>query len=195
MATNKKINEPNGVYFITYTCAQWLPLFKITNAYDSVYKWFDVLKKEGHHIVGYVIMPNHIHILIAFSTSKKSINIIIGEGKRFLAYEIIRVLSLKNEQALLEKLSREVRPSKKKINKNHQVFERSFDWKDCYSIKFMKQKVNYIHLNPCKKGLAKLPEDYLHSSARYYFTGVQGVYPVITYMELQDIDLTKPILK
>jgi hypothetical protein len=59
----------------------------------------------------------------------------------------------------------------------------------------MKQKVNYIHLNPCKKGLAKLPEDYLHSSAKYYFTGVQGIYPVITYMELQDIDLTKPELK
>jgi hypothetical protein len=55
--------------------------------------------------------------------------------------------------------------------------------------------VNYIHLNPCKKGLAKLPEDYLHSSAKYYFTGVQGIYPVITYMELQDIDLTKPELK
>jgi REP element-mobilizing transposase RayT len=195
MATNKKINEPNGVYFITFTCAQWLPLFKITNAFSSVYKWFDVLNKAGHHIVGYVIMPNHIHILIAFCTSKKSINNIIGEGKRFLAYEIIRVLFLKNEHALLEKLSKEVRPSKKKINKKHQVFERSFDWKECYSINFMKQKVNYIHLNPCKKGLAKLPEDYLHSSAKYYFTGVQGIYPVITYMELQDIDLTKPELK
>jgi hypothetical protein len=37
---------------------------------------------------------------------------------------------------------------------------------------------------------SELPEDYLHSSACYYYTGVQGVYPVITYMELQDIDLT-----
>ena len=45
-----------------------------------------------------------------------------------------------------------------------------------------------------QKGLAQLPEDYMHSSATYYFTGKQGVYPVITYMELQDIDLTSSSL-
>lgn len=54
----------------------------------------------------------------------------------------------------------------------------------------MKQKTDYIHLNPCKAGLVKLPENYMHSSATYYYTGKQGIYPVITYMELQDIDLT-----
>jgi hypothetical protein len=54
----------------------------------------------------------------------------------------------------------------------------------------MKQKTDYMHKNPCKAGMVSLPEDYTHSSARYYYTGIQGVYPVITYMELQDIDLT-----
>ena len=43
--------------------------------------------------------------------------------------------------------------------------------------------------NPCKKGLAVLPEDYEHSSASYYFTGLHRNCAVITYMELQDIDL------
>ena len=47
-----------------------------------------------------------------------------------------------------------------------------------------------MHLNPCKAGLVKLPEEYAHSSAKYYYTGEQGVYPVLTYMELQDIDLS-----
>lgn len=54
----------------------------------------------------------------------------------------------------------------------------------------MKQKADYIHENPCKAGLVNLPEEYKHSSARYYYTGTQGEYPVITCMELQDIDLT-----
>ena len=53
----------------------------------------------------------------------------------------------------------------------------------------MAAKVSYIHNNPCKARLVSKPEDYLHSSAGYYFTGIQGFYPVVTYMELQDVDL------
>lgn len=32
--------------------------------------------------------------------------------------------------------------------------------------------------------------DYLHSSAKFYFTGEQGIYPVTNSGELNDIDLT-----
>lgn len=49
-----------------------------------------------------------------------------------------------------------------------------------------------IHFNPCKGNkLIELPEQYEHSSAKYYFTGEQGIYPVTYFMELQDIDLTR----
>ncbi|MBA3674785.1 MAG: transposase [Chitinophagaceae bacterium] len=51
---------------------------------------FNYLKEKGHYIAGYVIMPNHIHALLAFSKTDKKINKIIGNGKRFLAYEIIK---------------------------------------------------------------------------------------------------------
>jgi hypothetical protein len=49
-------------------------------------------------------------------------------------------------------------------------------------------------LNPCKSipKLAELPEQYQHSSAKFYITGEQGVYNVTSYMELMDIDLTAP---
>jgi REP element-mobilizing transposase RayT len=50
---------------------------------------FDVLKKNGHYITGYFIMPNHVHATIAFRKTKKSINKIVGDGKRFIGYEII----------------------------------------------------------------------------------------------------------
>ncbi len=52
-------------------------------------------------------------------------------------------------------------------------------------------KIDYIHHNPYEANMpgVKFPEEYLHSSATYYYTGCQGVYPVITYMELQDTDL------
>jgi len=53
-----------------------------------VYNWFDHLKGKGHFISGYVIMPNHIHTLIAFRNTGQAINTIVGNGKRFIAYEI-----------------------------------------------------------------------------------------------------------
>ena len=60
-----------------------MPLLEQTNSYDLIYKWFDYLKQQNHRIAGYVIMPNHIHVLIDFVTSTKKINTIIGDGKRF----------------------------------------------------------------------------------------------------------------
>jgi len=56
----------NNIYFITFTFYKWLPLIEKTNAYDAVYKWFDVLQAKGVSIAGYVIMPNHVHVLLHF---------------------------------------------------------------------------------------------------------------------------------
>ena len=92
-----------GLYFITFTCHQWLPLIDYTNSYDVVYRWFDYLKTKNHDIIGYVIMPNHLHVMISFSKTEKSINKIIGDGKRFIAYEIIKRLEQKRIKAYTEK--------------------------------------------------------------------------------------------
>ncbi len=190
MSIGRKINEPNGIFFITFTCARWLPLFQQAEGYDAVYKWFDYLKEQRHHIAAYVIMPSHVHALIAFSSCPRSINSLIANGKRFMAYDLVHRLQVQENKTILEKLASWVNKTDRYKHKLHEVFEPSFDRKECRTLRFTQQKVEYIHQNPCKAGLARLPEDYLHSSARYYYTGEQGVYPVITYMELQDIDLT-----
>ena len=50
-----------------------------------------------------------------------------------------------------------------------------------------------MHTNPCKGkwNLVENPVDYMHSSAKFYITGEQGIYPVTNYMALEDIDLTQ----
>jgi REP element-mobilizing transposase RayT len=166
----------------------------MTNGYDIVYKWFDHLKSNGHYITGYVIMPNHVHALIAFrNTQGKSINSIIGNGKRFMAYEIVKRLEDKKSAELLEQLASYVNATDRLRGKQHEVFEPSFDWKECNSDKFIEQKLNYMHENPCRGdwNLASQPQDYVHSSARYYITGIQSIYEVTSHTELEDIDLTK----
>jgi hypothetical protein len=139
-------------------------------------------------------MPNHVHAIIAFGNTGKSINSIVGNGKRFMAYELVKLLKEKNKDDLLLQLEQMVNDTDKQGNKQHEVFEPSFDRKGCRTMEFTKQKLLYIHLNPCRYEtiLAQLPEDYLHSSAKYYYAGEQGIYPVTSYMELGDIDLATP---
>jgi hypothetical protein len=52
--------QKQGIYFITFTCHQWLPLIELSEGYGSVYNFFEVLKRKGHTLTGYVIMPNHL---------------------------------------------------------------------------------------------------------------------------------------
>jgi len=191
MPVRKTIPEKDGVFFITFTCARWLQLFAITNSYDVVYTWFNVLKNAGHYIIGYTIMPNHAHAVIAFRNTGKIINSIVANGKRFMAYDLVKALKEQGQYAILKQLEAWVNNTQKSDNKQHEVFEPSFDWKECRTEKFIVQKLNYIHNNPCVAGLCTLPEEYKHSSARFYLTGEQGIYPVTSFMELRDIDLTK----
>jgi REP element-mobilizing transposase RayT len=184
MGIRKSTIQQTGFYFITFTNYNWLPLIAQTNAYDLVYNWFDYLKREGHSIVGYVIMPNHIHLMLGYKESNKSINTLVGNGKRFMAYEIVNRLKEANEIETLLQLENAVLFADKIRNKKHEVFKNSFDMLHCYTQKFILQKLNYIHNNPCAKKwmLAENPLDYPHSSASFYFDGTQGVYAMESWM-------------
>ena len=190
MPVKRAIPYNSGMFFITFTCHQWMSLIDKVNGYDIVYNWFDHLKEKGHFITGYVIMPNHVHALISFINAKQSINTIVGNGKRFMAYEIIQRLEVNREVALLQQLSAHVEVTRKQNKKQHEVWETSFDWKDCRSNEFAWQKLNYMHNNPCtgKWQLAANPIIYIHSSAKFYLTGVQGIYPVTNFMEVGEVN-------
>ena len=191
MSVKKQIEELSGTYFITITCFKWLHLFELGNSYSSVYNWFDYLKLNGNYINGYVIMPNHLHALISFHNNGKNINKQVGEGKRFMAYDIIKNLERSAHDDLLKILSENVRLQEKKKGKLHEVFESSFDIKECYSWEIIKQKLDYIHFNPCtgKWHLVDSSEDYMHSSALFYSSGMQRICAVKNIMDMMDIDL------
>jgi hypothetical protein len=197
MAVRKKIPYSSGIFSITFTCARWLPLFELTNGYSFVYKFFDVVKAAGHYVNAYVIMPDHVHAILSFTYTEKSINRILGDGKRFITYNIIDELTMANNVELLEKLSGFVNQTDRKNGKLHEAFEPSFDWKECYSDDFIEQKLNYIHMNPCicNPPLAKNPIDYLHSSTNFYLGGSQIIYPVEHVMNMKDINFDKRVIK
>ena len=177
MSVKRTIEERNGIFFVTFTCYKWLHLFEITNSYDLVYKWFDILISKGHQITGYVIMPNHLHALIALKDSNQTINTILSNAKRFMAYEIIRRLKDNNQTRILNTLQYNVTLREKAKGQKHKVFEESSDIKLCVNTWFIEQKLNYIHENPCAKGwkLADHPLDYRHSSMKFYEKYYPGI--------------------
>ena len=96
-------------------------------------------------------MPNHVHALLYFPEMPKSLNTVIGNAKRFLAYEIIKRLEKKKAIVLLDILHAGVKKRERKKGQIHKVFEDSFDAKECHSNKFIFQKLDYIHHNPLSK--------------------------------------------
>ena len=192
MSVHKLITQ-SGIYFITFICHEWLPLIDLTNGYDLVYKWFDVLLSKGHTVTGYVIMPNHLHLLLHFAGENSSLNTVVGNGKRFIAYDIIIRFGQQNELSLLNSLQMAVKPTDKKRGKKHEVWKDSFDVKECRAEKFILQKLHYIHNNPCtgKWNLADSSILYLHSSASFYISGKKGSYLVKDYRELMSEGLWK----
>jgi REP element-mobilizing transposase RayT len=194
MPVRRAISEYFGIYSITLTCCRWKQLFHESDGYGAVYKWFDYLKSKGHFVVGYVIMPNHLHALLGFRhTEGVSINKIVGNGKRFMAYDIVKRLKELKREDILSDLRSLVNKTEKLNDKIHEIFEPSFDWKECASDRFIEQKLDYIHNNPCrgKWDLVAQPLDYIHSSARQYILGEECLYPVTIYSSLKDVDLTK----
>jgi REP element-mobilizing transposase RayT len=172
MAVHKPVARA-GIYFITFTCYKWLHLIGKTNAYDIVYHFLSHLNQKGHQVVGYTIMPNHVHLLLFFAGDTKSLNTVIGNLKRFIGYEIIKHLQAQNDKETLAILAQGVEDAERKRGKLHQLWQGSFDVKECRTEKFILQKLNYMHQNPCVErwGLCKNTYDYVHSSAAFYEKG------------------------
>ena len=155
-------------------CYEWMHLFEFTNSYDLVYDWFDILKKDKIEVVSYVIMPNHVHSILYFPKVGFSLNKILSNGKRFMAYELINRLEKVNDTNTLTILQNALTERERKKKQLHKVFKDSFDAKPIYSEKFMMQKLNYVHYNPVKGkwNLAKDFVSYEHSSASFYEEGI-----------------------
>ena len=47
-----------------------------------------------------------------------------------------------------------------------------------------------MHNNLCKGKwqLAANPVEYIHSSAKFYLTGVQGIYPFTNFMDMEEVN-------
>ena len=185
MSVKYKHSNVYSMYFCTFTCFNWLPLIETTKSYDLVYNWFGLLKEVKTDIVAYVIMPNHLHCILHFPGADFDLNKVIGNAKRFMAYEIVKRLK-ENEIKILELLEAAVTEREKKKGQLHKVFINPFDAKPIFSDKFLIQKLDYIHHNPVS-GKWQLAKDFIaydHSSASFYEEGIVKHFLPVHFRDL-----------
>lgn len=73
-----------------------------------------------------------------------------------------------------------------KRGQRYRVFETSSDVKNCWSEKFLRQKLDYMHNNPIRGKWSHVddPAMYRYSSAGYYILGTEPAVPLLHVGEL-----------
>ena len=155
--------ELNEVYFWTITIKEWIHLLK-SDEYKIIIieslKW--LCKKELVKIYGYVIMPNHIHLLWE-QLKMNGKEFPKNSFEKFTAHQFGKRLLTENEGEL-KKFS--VKTKDRKYN----FWQRDPLAILVFSREMACQKIDYMHFNPSQKHwkLCNSPEEYQFSSASFY---------------------------
>ena len=173
-----KIWEQSGLNYITLTTVGWIDIFSRQRYRDIL---IDSLRycceKKGLHIVGWVIMTNHIHMIVF--TEGTDLSDVLRDFKKFTAYKILESINKEPESRrewLLYMFS--YFASKNTNNRNYQVWQQENHPIALWSLPVIWQKLDYIHQNPVRAGIVADATHYLYCSAGDYFTGKKGLLEV-----------------
>jgi len=151
-----------GARFITFCTHQKLPIFTDDEFYKILIDSIKISKdKYKFKLLGYVFMPEHVHLVIVPIPDSK-VGQIIGKIKSDSGKNILDLLR-KCNSPLLDNL---------KIIRNrlprYVLWQRRCYDHNCRSKDGVWEKINYCHNNPVKRGLVEAIMDWHWSSARFY---------------------------
>ncbi len=156
-------NNENEAHFLTITVIEWIDIFTKPEYFQIIIDSLKFCRKnKGLLLYEYVIMTNHLHIIVQ---AKENYNLsqIISDFKKFTTSQIIKILQFDNRKYILTLIKNSY---SKKTDYKNQIWKRENHSEVVAGEKFFWQKVNYIHNNPVKRGYVAKAEDWLYSSAR-----------------------------
>ncbi|OJX52133.1 MAG: transposase [Flavobacterium sp. 38-13] len=187
------IREQEKAHFITATVVDWIDVFTRKNYRDCIIDCLDFcIKNKGMTVYGYVIMSNHIHLIIHSKDGKLSD--LIRDFKKFTAKTILEKIQAEPESRrdwMLERFKTATESHSR--NKNYQFWQYGNHAEEIYSEKFMWSKLDYIHLNPVRAGLVVKTSDYIYSSTSNYVSGkgiltIEKADPVLDVLRNSSFD-------
>ena len=171
----KHFRVEGHVYYITTNIYKRLPIFTRPAYIIAIYDSLNYYRhKQQYRLLGYVIMPDHVHLLI-WPYGVATIADIMRDFKTFTAKRIIRQAEAENQTEWLEHFSQAGIETGRSDNK---VWQDQYWDVNVYSEQFLRKKLNYIHRNPQRANLVKQPEDYRYSSYRNYVFGEEWLIEI-----------------
>jgi putative transposase len=158
----KRYYGAKHLHFITCSCYHRLPVLGTPQRRDL---FLDVLERARQRyrfvVVGYVVMPEHIHLLIS-------------EPQRGDPSVVMKVV----KQEFARTVHRRERYAGQPGIEAGNVWQRRFYDFNVWTEHKRIEKLRYMHRNPVKRGLVREPEQWLWSSFRFYAYGKIGTVRV-----------------
>lgn len=169
--------DPANLHFITTTAVRRVHLFRRDVIKRIIADSFNYMRThQWIRLYVFVIMPNHIHLIVRFLGDHVLSNV-MRDFKKHTAKQIIRHYQAEGNGPALQFLKQ---AASHIPDQQHKVWKDGYDAREVFTLEFFRQKADYIHNNPCQPHwrLAERPEEYLWSSAKYYLLGEPGVITV-----------------
>ncbi|MGH9781189.1 MAG: REP-associated tyrosine transposase [Candidatus Acidiferrales bacterium] len=153
------------LHFITCSCYRRLPFFASERRRHIFLKLLrEVRDRCDFVLLGYVVMPEHIHLLISEP--------VIGTPSL-----VMQVLKQRVSRTLRQRRRNTSSPNQMRLwnnespSKHLRFWQRRFYDFNVWSSHKKNEKLNYMHFNPVRRGLVDHPKSWLWSSYRFYLIG------------------------
>ena len=154
------------LHFITFSCHRRMPRLMSRHARDVFVRELAKVRKElEFRLIGYVVMPEHVHLLIS-EPKKGTPSTVLHKLKLSVARKLRRRRRVLTSAQLQLPFEKEELPMRA-------FWQARFHDFNVYSPKKKTEKLNYMHANPVRRGLVMHPGDWAWSSWSFYRGGVQ----------------------
>lgn len=167
---------PGHLQFITTSAYRRTPLFRDEGfCREFVSVLADLRGTKGFTLTGWVLMPDHFHLLLRTEPAD-AVRTIIKLLKQQTAFRILSTLRDATDNLDREELLERLRlPPTVHDESTYRVWQRRFYPFNIYTERKRSEKLNYMHNNPVKRGLVAHPGEWPWSSWRFYFLGDASV--------------------
>ena len=164
-----RYNIPGDAHALTFICYRRRKFLSISHTRIYFVEALILAKyKHNFDIWAYVIMPEHIHLLIFPKNEQYSISDILKSIKQSSARRAVSFIK-ENKPEALRLITTGQKHDPYRFWQDGGGYDRNI--RDNVELQ---RFVNYIHDNPVRRGLVVHPEEWYWSSAREWLSGERG---------------------